>query len=308
MESKIKDILDKFVHKPPYYIENDLSVYILHMIRTIENLHVKTVFSEETKIREYFPSLIESVFLMENVNKKYCSGNIIYLNHKDKNYMFIKEWGKIILDEQGDSVESKHEKLDRFVEYFLDTIKDCDFTSILLDIQDPVESHANLLLVCKDSEGLILSLYDPHGYKGDNISDLFVDLFASSLAQKYEGSIVVQNRVNVSCPIGLQEFSNDKKGYCSIFSLLWVYVIINLQESITEEERRLLFENLVIVEKSIIELYSQKELYNIVLLFASNIMIYYTKNILTDRMKKDFYSEYDKQSKGDNSWGFKIDL
>ena len=32
MESKIKDILDKFVHKPPYYIENDLSVYILHMI------------------------------------------------------------------------------------------------------------------------------------------------------------------------------------------------------------------------------------------------------------------------------------
>lgn len=305
MDSKIRDVLDKFVHKPPYYIDNDLSMYILHMIRTIENLHVKTVFADETKIADYFPSLIETVFLMENVDKKYCSGNIIYLNHKDKNYMFIKEWGKISLDEEGDSVE---DKLDRFVDYFLNTIKDCNFTSILLDIQDPVESHANLLLVCKDSEGIILSLYDPHGYKSDNISDLFLDLFASSLAQKYDGNIVVQNRLTISCPIGLQEFSNDQKGYCSIFSLLWIYVIINLQETLPEDEKRLLFENLVIVEKYIMELYSEQELYNIVLLFASNIMIYYTKNILTDRMKKDFYLEYDKQSKGDKSWGFKIDL
>lgn len=302
---KIKSIIKQYVHPPPYYMSDKLSVYILYMIRTIENLHIRSMFPVESKMDTYFPSLIETLFLKEEVDKRYCSGQIVYLNHKNNNYLFTGDWGKIILDrEDGDSY---NEKLDRFIEHFLEQIKSCEFTNILLNIQDPVESHANLLMINKDSEGIMLSLYDPSGYKSD-VGELFLDLFASELAQKYDGQVVVQNRINISCINGLQEFSRDEKGYCSIFSLLWIYIIIKLQKILTDEEKRLLFENLVSLEKCIEDFYTKEELYNIVLVFASGIMLYYIKEVLKPESVHIFNSEYIKQRSGDKSWGFKVDL
>ena len=90
-------------------------------------------------------------------------------------------------------------------------------------------------MVTKDPDNdqdIILSLYDPLGYQGDNQSDVFLDLFASSLANKSNVGVTVINRASISCPKGLQAFSQDKKGYCSAFSLLWIYIIIELEKGL----------------------------------------------------------------------------
>lgn len=66
-------------------------------------------------------------------------------------------------------------------------------------------------MITKDSEGIILSLYDPLGYEGDNISDRFLDIFASSLAEKYDGQVVVKNRIIYLVPRGYNNFQVTKK-------------------------------------------------------------------------------------------------
>lgn len=314
---KIINIVKEYVHPRPYYKSDKLSNYLLHITRTIENLHIRSMFPKESGIKEYFPSLIESLFLSEKVDEKYCSGQIVYLNHKNNDYIFTGDWGKIVLntDFSKGSLEQELEqeiniaKLNGFIETFLTEIKYCTFTSILLNIQDVNGPHANLLMINKDSEGIILSLYDPLGYQGDNISDRFLDLFASSLAQKYTDNVVVKNRINISCPRGLQTFSGDQKGFCSIFSLLWIHIIIKIQDELSDSEKRSFFENLVELENCIIREYNRDELYNIVLVFASKLILYYIKGLKVKPEKGAiFYKEYRKQRQGDDSWGFKIQL
>jgi hypothetical protein len=312
--NKIKLLLKRYIYPPKYYKTDKLATHILYMIRTIENLHIRSMFPVESGIKHYFPSLIETLFTKEEIEKKYCTAQIVYLYHKNRNYIFPGDWGKIVLDHTDDQISTwkgakiNPSKLHRFVEKFLAQIEDCTFTNILLNIQDPKGSHANLLMINKDSEGIILSLYDPHGYTGEGASDVFLDLFASALAQKYKGQVVVKNRINISCIKGLQTFSSDRKGYCSIFSLLWIYIIIKLQKTLDEDEKRLLFENLVTIENCIIGFYSPEQLYNIVLVFASKVMLYYVKKILKPDTVPIFYKEYIKQRKNDDSWGFKVDL
>ncbi len=274
---KIRKVLKEYIHNEPYYTGNKLSNYLLYTTRTIDNLHIKSM----PTVDNCFPSLIETLFVSEKVDGKYCSSQIVYLNHKSNDYIFTGEWGKIVLNSNG-SGGSDLTKINEFVTKFLNDIKDCKFTTILLNIQDIKGSHTNLLMISKDSEGIILSVYNP---TADHITDLFLDLFSSSLQKKYEGQVVVKNRINISCTRG------DKNLYCS---LLWIHIIIKLQEKLSNSERRLLFENLADVEKCVIKYYTKKAWDNIVLVFISKLILYYIKSYLIGDRIAIFNKEYNK--------------
>jgi len=278
---KIRKVLKEYIHKEPYYTGNKLSNYLLYTTRTIDNLHIKSMFPVESKIQQYFPSLIETLFVSEKVDGKYCSGQIVYLNHKSNDYIFTGEWGKIVLNSDGSNLQAQT-KINGFVDKFLNDIKHCKFTTILLNIQDIKGPHTNLLMISKDSEGLILSVYNP---TSDHITDLFLDLFSSSLQKKYDGQVVVKNRINITCTRG------DKNLYCS---LLWIDIIIKLQERLSNSERRLLFGNLAEVEKCVIKYYSKKAWDNIVLVFISKLILYYIKSYLIGDRIGIFNKEYNK--------------
>ena len=287
---KIRKVLKEYIHKAPYYTSSKLSNYLLYTTRTIENLHIKSMFPVESKIEQYFPSLIETLFVSEKVDGKYCSGQIVYLNHKSNDYILTGEWGKIVLNSDASELQAQS-KINRFVDKFLNDIKYCKFTTILLNIQDIKGPRTNLLMISKDSEGIILSLYDPIG---NNRSDLFLDLFASSLQKKYPDQVVIKNRINISCTRG------DQNVYCT---LLWIHIIIKLQERLSNSERRLLFGDL----KCIKQYYTKKGFDNIVLVFASKLILYYIKSNLTGERRRIFNEEYRKQRSGDSSWGFTIE-
>ena len=291
---KIRKVLKEYIHNSPYYTSTKLSNYLLHTSRTIENLHIKSMFPVESKIEQYFPSLIETLFVSEKVDGKYCSGQIVYLNHKSNDYIFTGDWGKIVLNSDGSELQNlqAQTKINRFVDKFLNDIKYCKFTTILLNIQDVKGPRTNLLMISKDSEGIILSLYDPIG---NNTSDLFLDLFAGSLQKKYSNQVVVKNRINISCTRG------DQTGYCS---LLWIHIIIKLQERLSNSERRLLFGNLAEVEKCLTKYYTKKGLDNIVLVFTSKLILYYIKSNLTGERRSIFKEEYRRRRSG---WGFNIE-
>jgi hypothetical protein len=236
-------------------------------------------------VEQYFPSLIETLFVSEKVDGKYCSGQIVYLNHKSNDYIFTGDWGKIVLNSDESNLQSQT-KINGFVNKFLNDIKDCKFTTILLNIQDIRGSHTNLLMISKDSEGIILSLYNP---TADHISDLFLDLFASSLQKKYKGQVLIKNKINISCT------PDDKNLYCC---LLWIDIIIKLQERLSNSEKRLLFGNLAEVEKCVTKYYSKKGWDNIVLAFASKLILYYIKSYLIGDRIAVFNKEYKRQRSG----------
>ena len=275
---KIHNVLKEYIHKEPYYTSNKLSNYLLYTTRTIDNLHIKSM----PTVDNCFPSLIETLFLSEKVDGKYCSGQIVYLNYKSNDYIFTGEWGKIVVNSDESDLQAQT-KINGFVTKFLNDIKDCKFTTILLNIQDIKGPHTNLLMISKDSEGLILSVYNP---TSDRITDLFLNLFASSLRKKYQGQVLVKNRINISCTRG------DKNLYCS---LLWINIIIKLQEKLSNSERRLLFENLAEVEKCVTKYYSKKAWDNIVLVFISKLILYYIKSYLIGDRIAVFNKEYKRQ-------------
>lgn len=109
---KIIEILKEYVHPRPYYKSDKLSNYLLYTTRTVENLHIRSMFPTESKIGEYFPSLIETLFLSEKVDGKYCCGQIVYLNYKSNDYIFTGDWGKIVLTEDS-SKGSEEQKLQK---------------------------------------------------------------------------------------------------------------------------------------------------------------------------------------------------
>jgi hypothetical protein len=91
----INSILDEYKHLPPYYTDVTLQNYLLYVIRTIENLHIKSMFPKESKVVNYFPSLIEVLFRYKKLDvPDYCSGNIVYLKRKNKDYFLHMIGGK----------------------------------------------------------------------------------------------------------------------------------------------------------------------------------------------------------------------
>jgi hypothetical protein len=141
-------------------------------------------------------------------------------------------------------------------------------------------------MISKDSEGIILSLYNP---TSNHISDLFLELFSTSLEKKYKRQVLIKNKINISCSRG------DKNLYCS---LLWIDIIIKLQERLSNSERRLLFGNLSEVEKYITKYYSTTAWDNIVLVFVSKLILYYIKSYLIGDSIGVFNKEYKRQRSG----------
>jgi hypothetical protein len=199
-----------------------------------------------------------------------------------------KENRKIVLNSDRSKEQNlqSQTKINEFVDKFLNDIKDCKFTTILLNIQDIKGPHTNLLMISKDSEGIILSLYNP---TSNHISDLFLELFSTSLEKKYKRQVLIKNKINISCSRG------DKNLYCS---LLWIDIIIKLQERLSNSERRLLFGNLSEVEKYITKYYSTTAWDNIVLVFVSKLILYYIKSYLIGDSIGVFNKEYKRQRSG----------
>jgi hypothetical protein len=271
---KVREVLSPYVHKSPYYNNPDL---ILYTNRALETLHVNSMFPEISGLCKYFPSVLEALFLSEKIDgKNYCSGQLVYLQRKTDKYIFKGDWGEVVLRDKLKS-DVNIPNLEQFSSKFLDDITPCKFTTMLLNIKSDGGTSANLIMISKDSKGIIISLYCPSGNRDRSVCNFFLELFRSSLANKYKGKIIIKNNISIDChdsgPVILSHNT------CHLYHLLWIHVLIKTQESLSDVERRVFFKKFRSIQRRVAKFYGQKGLYNIVLALSSRVITNYLQNI-----------------------------
>jgi hypothetical protein len=265
---KVRQVLSPYVHKSPYYNNPDL---LINTNRALESLHVNSMFPELSGLCKYFPSVLEALFLSEKIDgKNYCAGQIVYLQRRTDKYIFRDDWGEVVLHDKLNS-EVNIPNLDEFSAKFLNDIIPCKFTTILLNIKSDRGTSASLVMISKDSKGIILALYNPG--RDSHVCNFFLELFRSSLAKKYKGEIIVKNNISVDCR------QIKSKDTCHLYHLLWLHLLIKTQEMLTDVERRLFFKKFRSIQKRIAKFYGRKGLYNIVLALSTKVTLNYLQHI-----------------------------
>jgi hypothetical protein len=125
----------------------------------------------------------------------------------------------------------------KFLEKMNTKIKKCErYYIVLLNINivnTPI-AHRNILFIEKLKDRLNILRYEPAGYyinvweeKGKDSVDSFIKEFGEGLEEISEKKVNVFKR-EATCPIGLQTYSKDRKGYCVMFSYFWAYCVMNI--------------------------------------------------------------------------------
>jgi hypothetical protein len=85
--------------------------------------------------------------------------------------------------------------------------------------------HENSLLFYKKGDDIEIFPYEPHGSKETAVIHKISDPFFKIIKNKLGKNVILKSRED-SCPIGLQDYTEDKSGFCVMFSLLWLYSLM----------------------------------------------------------------------------------
>lgn len=157
-----------------------------------------------------------------------------------------------------------------FYEYILEKTKPCRFSVIFVTLVFPNGgAHADMIFVenLLDTENtIVFNYYEPHGYE-KLIGEFEMLDFLEDLQKASNNVIYVEYKLTEE--LGSQLYSKDDTGYCVMFSLFWIYVVLNIVMynliNNTYEVSVLWIDK---VEKYYIEKMESKKLYEIVVTFA----------------------------------------
>lgn len=126
-------------------------------------------------------------------------------------------------------------EMKEFGEYILELSEHCKFFAIYTSLVTKVGGHANMIfgenISSTDAIGdkmtnnkTVLNYYEPHGTK------FFTKEIASVLdkIQRSSNGKIITNYYGMSNYIGAQLYSLDSVGYCVMFSLFWIYLVLNI--------------------------------------------------------------------------------
>ena len=205
------------------YVEKPVptDVYIYAMYQSILSMH------KDNPVK--YPSMLELIYYISHASQQHCTGMIFYDSFKGTLKTSRKEF--LIssgTDPSPDMVAFTQEMVRRL------TDGNCGFNSIDLGFsfrnKDGKKSgHANLILMNLDTNTntIYLSLYEPHGaqvaeYISQHTNNL-MNVIAASVP-----NIRIVPRTVISDPRGLQAQACDRVGYCVVFSLLWLFTVLNV--------------------------------------------------------------------------------
>ena len=297
-----------------YKIPIDIYVHCSNMAIQLTNGE----YRQDTTPMEY----IETIFELNDAAKTSCTGivNLMMESLQDKvekNLIYIKRQS----DDPDSFLLTNSEKMTTLAQECYRRIEDSSckygditFTSLALgcgyNIQDEETKqskrigHANTLLILKIknafTETIKFYLYEPHGYdvktkqilKFGYINDVFIKELIKHIQSLYSDRVIFQqiSRRDISCPEGIQIFTEDGLGYCKMISNLWLYIIIKLMKSdLSDYNKIYIFDHLNIVETCMQQVGSAK-LYNIVINFSSEMINHYISTRLSRTQGDRFVS------------------
>jgi hypothetical protein len=131
---------------------------------------------------------------------------------------------------------SYSEQFKTFVKNFIEIVRqtECAYTSIDFVVQYGDQAHQNILLAFKSvsTDKIIIMIYDPHGaHAATKIVGLLSTSFMMRMMDVEPDVFLIDRRDKLSCHYGLQAITDDRIGLCMSFSLLWLYILMQVSKN-----------------------------------------------------------------------------
>lgn len=245
-KSVIDNILNNFLEKRRYLPKN------IHKIYTTTNIKYNSESSEYYRrsfpvwYSQYVQLLYKFLFCDVKISSKILtnfynslleeleeSGNCITdkiaIDLVNNTFMFRTEEKRILfsLVEPG-----QQEKISDFLDMINIISKKCRFFVFRVSFKSQREgaSHLNMILGERlDDNNIILNYYEPHGFIKEPILKVINKIFSygKSISREQNLPSITLN-YNTSNVEGAQIKAGDFIGYCTMFSLFWIYIVLNI--------------------------------------------------------------------------------
>ena len=219
----------------------------------------------------YFKSINSCVFEL-HYQSNTSMLQINYENNSDENF----------------NLSDVHVNFDRISKIFTHRIQKCGsfgFIPVIITNMSN-DRHYNLIFTEYDkvNNKYFLFHYEPHGANEKSIATTskFTN-FLKLLTSAKNSNFVLKNMTD-KCYIGMQSYtSNQDIGYCSVFSLFWLYCTLYITIYQLNKGNYKLSENWFhLVEDHIIRTYKAEDLYKIIVNFGFNLYIEYMNEFGND--------------------------
>ena len=259
-----------------------------------KSLYVHFVNMSIYQVTRYELSYIESIYNLANSNQS-CTGAIRVMLYKENLYLNFRKDPKLYpMIAEAPQVE------EHFIKPFFkkaDLLHDntCSFISLAVafDIEEIHKAHANVVLILKNGDDIHFFLYEPHGSEGNKseykhhfsrmqteFKQFLVNVFKS---RGFNAQPI--SEVSISCPKGIQNFMDDKLGYCAPISSLWIYIVLIIMNESDDKQKLEFMYNLNIIEKCIYKSCQNnpEKVHNMIVNFTKHfIEHFYSRHMIDD--------------------------
>ena len=287
----VKSYLEKFIcHRPTKYCE--YTDYIRQVYYRGYQIPVfEYVYSRYQAIRAvlFKQDLTLSGFLEEEIfgKKKTLATGRIIINNK---FLNIRN---IICD-----YTSEDPRYNVFLDRLHKRLLEYGLLAIETSIKVGKLSHSNMLLFYRnpDTDRVTVIRYEPNGvFSPHKVIDNTLTNFLTILKERYTDRYGILEEVtgsSVSCPVGPQGLSlTGKVGYCVMFSLLWLYVLmILIKEDMVQGEYDDIEELTKSIDNIILESTMDEDL-NIIILNFANYVCDTVDKYISEEQRESFEKE-----------------
>lgn len=226
--------------------------------------------------------LLQGVLGILQNNNLACVHSLYFLRNSKGSFYTEFKYGS-------NTVEYTKNREKVFTHVFMNEFKDCKYGVLRCTFQvSDDNAHRTILFFERVGEELVFYYYEPHGTGYNTFSEMYGAYdFIKNLVEEFNTYLPFAGVSQVRfvdkpdyCLRGLQAYAKDSLGLCQIFSTFWTFMLLTV---ITRAEANM------ISLPSISEWYNYiteyfnvsftpKQTYNVVLLFASNLYLFYTQN------------------------------
>jgi hypothetical protein len=263
-------------------IDNKLDKYLRFSKQLPKNLKLNIPYYSENKenIKQYdipyenYINLITSTLYQDD----YLSGEIIGYFYK-KNLSQFKNNFKLTFYDNFDTVEFlygdtksflKNDKT--FIKILYNIIdknlKNSRFQIVEIIIDYKTESHYNVALLEKTPELILMSYYEPHGNFATKKNEKLQD-FLKNLIEISNYKLIITK----SKEVGYQTLSKDTIGYCFLFGLFWINMVLSIIKfNLSVDSYIPSNEWIFLVEEYYINKMNESNLYKVIITFTTNLI------------------------------------
>jgi len=157
-------------------------------------------------------------------------------------------------------------KFSKIIENMLDTSSELIFTNF--NVVNKTSGHATVLIMEKQDNIWNFYYYDPNGSSNTDYSYQFLDM----LLRYQNKKISIIPITKISCPISIQKYTEEKIGFCLMFSFFWIYCILNIINGMKKTGTYSPLRSWIgSVDKILLD-YEKSNLYNIVVSFGIKLV------------------------------------